>query len=77
MAKPTDIEKLSYEQAVLELEGIVKELEAEVGNLDQAIQLFERGQALAKHCAAILEQAELKVQELTEAGELQDWNEGN
>ena len=77
MAKPTDIDKLSYEQAVLELEGIVKELEAEVGNLDQAIQLFERGQALAKHCAAILEQAELKVQELTEAGELQDWNEGN
>ena len=77
MAKPTDIEKLSYEQAVLELEGIVKELEAEVGNLDQAIQLFERGQALAKHCAAILEQAELKVQELTEDGELQDWNEGS
>jgi len=77
MAKPTDIEKLSYEQAVLELEGIVKELEAEVGNLDQAIQLFERGQALAKHCAAILEQAELKVQELTDDGELQDWNEGN
>ncbi|HEY4717606.1 MAG TPA: exodeoxyribonuclease VII small subunit [Anaerolineales bacterium] len=77
MAKPTDIEKLSYEQAVLELEGIVKELEAEVGNLDQAIQLFERGQALAQHCAAILEQAELKVQELTGDGELQDWNEGN
>ena len=77
MAKPTDIEKLSYEQAVLELEGIVKELEAEVGNLDQAIQLFERGQALAQHCAAILEQAELKVQELTGDGELQDWNEGS
>ena len=77
MAKPTDIEQLSYEQAVLELEGIVKELEAEVGNLDQAIQLFERGQALAQHCAAILEQAELKVQELTGDGELQDWNEGN
>lgn len=76
MAKPTGIDKLSYEQAVLELEGIVKELEAEIGNLDQAIQLFERGQALAKHCAAILEQAELKVQELTEDGELQDWNEG-
>jgi exodeoxyribonuclease VII small subunit len=72
MAKTIKIEDLSYEQAVQEMEGIVRELEAEVGNLDQAILLFERGQALAKHCAAILEQAELKVQELTEDGELID-----
>ncbi len=68
------IDELSYEQAFAELEKIVSELEGEVGNLDQALQLFERGQALAKHCAALLEKAELKVQELTDNGELREMN---
>jgi exodeoxyribonuclease VII small subunit len=51
---------------------LVKELEAEVGNLDAALKLFERGQALAKHCAALLEKAELRVQELNDDGDLTD-----
>ncbi len=75
MAKESSIESLSYEQAFQELEGIVSDLEAEVSNLDQAIKLFERGQALAKHCSQILEKAELKVQELTEDGELRESSE--
>ena len=68
------IDELSYEHAFAELEKIVSELEGEVGNLDQALQLFERGHALAKHCAALLEKAELKVQELTDNGELREMN---
>lgn len=72
MAKETPIESLSYEQAFQELEAIVYDLEAEVSNLDQAIKLFERGQALAKHCSEILEKAELKVQELTDDGNLKE-----
>lgn len=72
MAKTTDLQALTYEQAFKELEGIVKQLEAEVGNLDQALQLFERGQQLAKHCSELLEKAELKVQELTEDGDLRE-----
>ena len=68
-----NIEELSYEQAFAELEKIVGQLEGDLANLDQALQLFERGQALAKHCAALLEKAELKVQELTDGGELQDF----
>ena len=72
MAKESPIESLSYEQAFQELEAIVSDLEAEVSNLDQAIKLFERGQELAKHCSQILEKAEMKVQELTEDGDLRD-----
>jgi exodeoxyribonuclease VII small subunit len=68
-----NIDGLSYEQAFAELEKIVEQLEGDLANLDQALQLFERGQALAKHCATLLEKAELKVQELTDGGELKDF----
>ena len=68
----TKIDELKYEEAFAELEKIVGELEGDISNLDKALQLFERGQALAKHCAALLEKAELKVQELTDNGELRD-----
>lgn len=68
----TKIDELKYEEAFAELEKIVGELEGDIANLDNALQLFERGQALAKHCAALLEKAELKVQELTDNGELRD-----
>jgi exodeoxyribonuclease VII small subunit len=62
--KPPVIE-LSYEQAYAELETIVAELESEERTLDEAIAQYERGQALAKHCAALLDKAELKVQQLS------------
>jgi len=64
--KPTEIEKLSYEQAFEELETIVTALENEQPTLDEATALFERGQALMQHCAKLLEQAELKVRKLSQ-----------
>lgn len=60
-----DIQSLSYEQAYTELEEIVDGLEANQKTLEESIALFERGQALAKHCAALLDQADLKVQKLS------------
>jgi exodeoxyribonuclease VII small subunit len=62
------VEKLSFEQAYQELERIVARLE-EDNTLDQALALFERGQALVQHCASLLDRAELKVQQLS-AGDL-------
>jgi exodeoxyribonuclease VII small subunit len=59
------IEELSYEAAFNELETIVSALEGESRPLDEAISLYERGQALAKHCTALLEKAELKVRQLS------------
>jgi exodeoxyribonuclease VII small subunit len=74
MAKNTDISKMSYETAYAELESTVKQIEGELADLETSIKLFERGQKLAAHCQQILEQAELKVQELTQDGELKDFD---
>lgn len=63
--KLTPVEELTYEQAYVELEGIVTTLENEERTLDEAIAQYERGQALAKHCAELLDKAELKVQQLS------------
>lgn len=68
-----DIQSLSYEQAFAELEEIVGGLEINQKPLDEAIALFERGQALAKHCASLLDQAELRVRQLI----VQDEGEGS
>ena len=62
--KPVD--ELSYEEAMAELEKIVATLETDQKSLDQAMQLFERGQALAVRCNALLEAAQLKIQKLTD-----------
>ena len=55
------IESLTYEQAFAELERVVAALEDGQASLDESVELFQRGQALAKHCADLLEQARLKV----------------
>jgi exodeoxyribonuclease VII small subunit len=59
------IEELTYEEALAELEEIVAALEGEQGRLEDAIKLFERGQALAARCGVLLEAAELKVKQVT------------
>jgi exodeoxyribonuclease VII small subunit len=64
-----EIQSLSYEQAFAELEEIVYGLEANQKTLEEAIALYERGQLLAKHCADLLDQAELKVRQLSEQDE--------
>jgi exodeoxyribonuclease VII small subunit len=65
LTEPTPVESLSYEQALAELEIIVADLESEKHSLDYALALFERGQALAQRCTSLLDQAELKVQQVT------------
>ena len=61
------VEELTYEEALAELESIVFALEDEQNPLEESMKLFERGQALAARCSALLEAAQLKVQKL--AGE--------
>lgn len=58
------VEDLTYEEALAELEGIVSALEGEQNQLEEAIKLFERGQALASRCGILLEAAELKVKQV-------------
>jgi exodeoxyribonuclease VII small subunit len=61
-AKP--VKELSYEAAFTELEQIVSKLEGEPESLEQAMSLFERGQALVQRCTQLLEAAQLKVKRL-------------
>ncbi len=66
------VEQLSYELAFAELEAIVADLENDGDSLENALALYERGQALAHRCAALLDQAELKVRQLS-GGALSDF----
>ena len=62
--KEKKVDDLTYEEALAELEEIVSLLEGEHSQLEDAIRLFERGQALAARCGVLLEAAELKVKQV-------------
>lgn len=64
MAEVADIQDLSFEDALKELEQIVEQLERGEVQLDQSIALYERGAALKAHCEARLKDAQLKVDKL-------------
>ena len=59
------VENLSYEQALAELESIVASLEADKLSLEESMALFERGQALTRHCMELLDKAELRIKQLS------------
>ena len=58
------IDKMSFEEALAALEQVVGQLEGGQVPLEQSIALYERGDALRKHCEARLGEAELKVQKI-------------
>ena len=66
----TDVAELSFELALQELEETVSRLERGELTLEESLALFERGQQLAARCNAELESAALKVEQLTEDGEI-------
>jgi exodeoxyribonuclease VII small subunit len=61
---PEDIRALSFEDAMSELEDIVRGLEQGAGSLDQAIGAYSRGVALKSHCEAKLKEAQLRVDKI-------------
>ena len=62
-----DIKSMSFEEALKALEQVVGQLESGEVPLEQSIALYERGDALKKHCEARLGEAELKVQKIVAA----------
>ena len=62
--------KLSFEDALAELEKIVAQLETGDLNLEASLDLFEKGQKLAQQCNVQLETAALRVEQLTTDGEI-------
>jgi exodeoxyribonuclease VII small subunit len=63
-APSDDIARLSFEEALKELEAIVAELESGQAPLEQSIERYERGARLKAHCEARLEAARLKVERI-------------
>jgi exodeoxyribonuclease VII small subunit len=62
--KFTPLEDMSYEDALQELEELVQTLETGENDLKKTLLYFERGQALASYCISLLDEAELKVEEV-------------
>ena len=63
-----EIENLTFEQAFSELEETVQKLEAGGLTLEESLALFEWGQALAARCNVQLDEADLKVRQLSPQG---------
>ncbi|MGH7212594.1 MAG: exodeoxyribonuclease VII small subunit [Acetobacteraceae bacterium] len=63
---PDDIATLSFEDALAELERIVRGLEGGQLKLEEAIVAYERGASLRRHCEAKLAEAETRVQAIVE-----------
>lgn len=64
MATNADVKALSFEQALKELEGIVGRLEQGSVPLEESIAIYERGDALRRHCDGLLNAAEAKVEKI-------------
>ena len=60
-----DITKLSFEQALEQLEEIVSKLEDGSINLEESIEEYTRGVHLKNHCETKLKEATLKVEQIT------------
>lgn len=60
----TPLETMSFEEALQELETIVRRLEEGKTNLDEAISAYERGAALRAHCEKKLKDARLRVEQI-------------
>ncbi|HEV2549869.1 MAG TPA: exodeoxyribonuclease VII small subunit [Stellaceae bacterium] len=61
---PPDIAAMSFEEALQELEQIVKRLESGSGKLSEAITAYERGALLKRHCEAKLREAQARVDKI-------------
>ena len=67
MAEPDPGEQLSFEAARDELEQVVQRLEDGSTSLEEALTLWERGEALYRTCRSRLEAAEARIEKLSEA----------
>ncbi len=65
MTNNKSIEKMSFEEALAELESIVKKIDTGQENLADAVDSFERGVLLKKHCESMLKNAKLKIEKIT------------
>jgi exodeoxyribonuclease VII small subunit len=66
-----DVSKLTFEQAIKELTGIVGKIEQGDIALQDSLQQYEKGMALIKHCRKILQEAEKRIEKIAEESQEQ------
>lgn len=60
-----DVAVLPFERALAELEEIVRKLEQGSVSLEEFIAIYERGEALKRHCEGLLRGAEMRIEKIT------------
>jgi len=65
----TDINKLSFEEAIKELTNIVGKIEQGQIPLQDSLEQYEKGMALIKQCRTILQKAEERIEKITKEQE--------
>jgi len=67
-----EIAKLSFEEAMAELEGMIERIESGEIGLEKSLEEYERGIELFRHCRRILNQAEQRFEKLRLEGEAEE-----
>jgi len=70
-----DVSKLSFEDTIKELTGIVSKIEQGQISLENSIQQYERGMTLIKHCRQILSKAEQRIVKISEENQTENSGE--
>mgnify|MGYP001176927943 CR=1 FL=1 len=60
------VDQLSFEEAMTELEQIVRDMELGKTGLEQSIEQYERGVALRDHCQKRLQEAQMRITQMTQ-----------
>lgn len=69
------IEKLTFEEALEKLEGIIKKMEKEELSLEESLQSFQEGMKLNLHCRKLLTEAEFRVEKFLQNSEPENCDE--
>lgn len=64
-----DVARLSFEDALKELEELVQQLEQGEVRLEDSLKLYRRGEALKRRCTALLAEAQTQIEHMTEGGD--------
>lgn len=67
-----DIDRLSFEEAISGLTDIVGKIEQGQIPLQESLRQYERGMALIKHCRTILQEAEQRIDRITQQEDRED-----
>lgn len=66
-----NIDNLNYEDAYQNLEEVIAQLESGELSLEESVNLYEQGKQLSAHCQSLLENAELKIKQVDDLGNIQ------